>query len=324
MAIVVSGPKLKGKAGGFSYYQDANGNTRARQRRSTPNNLQKAGNALGLALSIEFANISRTAKLIKQTMPGHLPYYSDADYFGRLVALLRYAADMHSDVERGARNCFDGNPFYLRGFEFNKNYHLSDLLQNLEVSTKLDTKTGTVSLHIDSFSPRSELHFPTKAKYFQIVINGSSVNDEDRNFAMEVSDLIPITHKPTGPIDLSVDIPHMPGDLLLGSVGILFYEEVYGIPQMMRGRGCMQIFDLGFNQPKHNKSRPSGSPAPARKSYKEHMDHLDTTLKLKFKLPTIATGTKNKQPAGDFDGKLQTLRRKLFFHRIRQLQKGRA
>jgi hypothetical protein len=174
-------------------------------------------------------------------------------------------AETDTDHLRGARSCFSGNMHLLEDFEYNKDRPLSTALR-ADYSTHIDPATGAMRMDIPSFVPGLALQPPSGAKYFQLFIKGAAVsqdyqigkliNGQDFNNAQTVSQLIPIDALESGDISLELQVPVKPGELLLLGVGILFYEELYGVPLAIRG-GALTIARVD-KVPKAETSGPRG------------------------------------------------------------------
>lgn len=310
MALVASPIQFaKGRLQNLTFYQDANGRCIARTRprpvqdfQSNPKYDSRFRNAL------EFGQHARLARLIRTAFSSHLECCTDASYFNRLTGLLRVIAHTDLDSQWGERSFFKGNTSLLQDFEFNANRHFSTALK-AEYSTSVNPDTGEFRLDMASFIPRKAVRAPEGTRYIQIILKAAAINQQSDTGLQEVTDLIPLSLQETGPISLSLTLPHNPGDLLILGVGILFYEEYMGIPLALRG-GALTIADIG-----RASSKDKDAPRHHNLTLEDAKAELDRFLSSRFRGKTVAIGVSNQAPAGNYKSKLSSM----LHHRWRML-----
>jgi hypothetical protein len=313
-----------GTIGNLSFYTDDRGRCIARERRREVKHFRQNMNAGDYPLSSEFGINAALAKQLRAPLSTFIRYTSDASYFNRLMALLRMAANDDRQSVRGRRRCTRGNMDLLGGFEFNSRRHLSATF-SATYHTMLDKESGSMTVNVESFIPRKAVTAPSGTRYIQLVATASVLSTGTAIGSMEVSNLIPLNNKDTGPLAIPLDLSTLEGDFLVVSLGIIFYEEYNGIPMILRD-GALSIveierlrkpqyrYDEGSSVPLTDDGKPLNTP-------EQLADLKDVYLTSKFPC-TIISGTTNLKPAGDINEKVRRIQNSLWRQRMEKYRKG--
>jgi hypothetical protein len=150
-----------------------------------------------------------------------------------------------SDTESGwGERCVNkGDLQLLEGFDYNQNLSL-DIALPVKLSHALDMATGQVQLSVPGCMVRHKRVFPKEATHFRIVSCAGSVNfDKKRcSFHIAESELLPLGKKMAA-FQLKHQLAGKPGEVMLHTAGIVFYEVVDGKERMLRG-GVLKVVEV--------------------------------------------------------------------------------
>jgi hypothetical protein len=150
-----------------------------------------------------------------------------------------------SDVmsEYGFRCANAGDVSLLEGFDYN---HLLGFDGALPVKPthSMDATTGTLHLHVPACTVEYKTEFPETATHFRIVSCAAALDFNRQCFVNDVSesDYLPLDEKLPA-IDLSHAITVTPGQVMVHTIGIVFYTVSEGKMERLRG-GALKIVQV--------------------------------------------------------------------------------
>ncbi len=326
MALVTSPIRFsRGTIGNLSFYQDHRGRCIARQKNQRAfDYLDHPDRARQKVSSSEFAHASALAAKLRSPYEDYIHTCSDASYFNRLMGLLRHAAFEDRVSDRGSRIGTRGNIALLEGFEFNKDRHLDQAL-NADYVTWFDPATRSVRVDIDSFVPHKHIHGPRGARFFQLFVVANVITEEKRYSVQEVSNIIPINSRVSQSHSISLKASDKKGEILTISLGIVFYEEYLGVPQLIRG-GAMSFLEIHkISEPAVQQSNTHNTVVNTPSNQQPTEDGLqhyrEARLMARYKCQMLY-GITNESPAGDINHKITRLRQHRFREDMERLRKG--
>src|SRR5688572_12677791 len=170
MAELIGVFKVKGVLDNTSFYPHKNGKCIIRKRRRfNPDKFWYDPKFERCRENVsDFRIASKAASQIKKVFATYKEFYSDSNYYNRLVGLLRLMAETVTDP-RGQRDGLEGNVHLLEGFSFNKDRSLAQAL-NANCTTSIDHETGLMTFDFDTFRPLARVSAPAGARYFQVLV----------------------------------------------------------------------------------------------------------------------------------------------------------
>jgi hypothetical protein len=152
---------------------------------------------------------------------------------------------MRSDTQSGwgERSVNKGNLQMLEGFDYNQQLGL-DVALPVALSHKVDTVTGQVQLSVPGCLVRHKRVFPREATHFRIVSCAGAVNFIKKRCSFHIveSELLPLG-KQMAALHLEHQLAGKPGEVMLHTVGMVFYEVVDGKERMLRG-GVLRVVEV--------------------------------------------------------------------------------
>jgi hypothetical protein len=150
-----------------------------------------------------------------------------------------------SDTESGwGDRCVNkGDLQLLEGFDYNQELSL-DVALPVKLSHELNVATGQVQLSVPGCLVRHKRVFPKEATHFRIVSCAGAVNfDKKRcSFHITESELLPLGKKMTA-LQLEHQLAGKPGEVMLHTAGIIFFEVIDGKERMLRG-GVLKVVEV--------------------------------------------------------------------------------
>jgi hypothetical protein len=250
MAILTGALQLRGTIQNLSYYPHPNGKTIVRrkggpsaQRVRTHHNFVRTRENIK-----DFGTAASVAGKIRKAMMPYMEYMSDGTYFNRLVGLVNLVGKTDRTNSRGEKHAYDGNIHLLEDFQWNSKLGFDEAVR-ADYSFRMDPATGHMSMDMASFIPLAEIKAPHGATHFQIMLRGCSIyhGTERGNIQMIAAPLMELNSQKVDGVTLTLDNKILekegPGLLLMGA-GIIFYEDVAGIPFAIRGAGAFAMLSV--------------------------------------------------------------------------------
>jgi hypothetical protein len=150
-----------------------------------------------------------------------------------------------SDTESdwGDRCVNKGDLQLLEGFDYNQDLGL-DVALPVKLTHSVDTTTGQVQLSVPGCLVRHKNVFPKEATHFRIVSCAGAVNFGKKrcSFHIAESELLPLRKKMAA-LQLEHQLAGKPGEVMLHTAGIIFFEVVDGKARMLRG-GVLRVMEV--------------------------------------------------------------------------------
>jgi hypothetical protein len=332
----LAGPlKIIGPMGALTFYTTSDGKTIVRQKGGPSR--EKVLNHHNFIRSREnftdFGSVSKVASNIRRALGPLLSHTSEGSYFNRLVGLLKMISETDVYNEAGSQNPFNGNVYLLEDFQWNAKLSFKDALQT-EYSSFVDVAQGKVRVVFESFVPIAAVKAPARATHFQVMLKSAIIRAGQDSPAMspEASALFALDSNETGVIDLSMDLNTANGALLMMGLCIVFYEEVLGVPMMLRG-GAFQTIAVERIPVKDNDTEAAASLAGTdaasdgtgkKKSRSEAMEAMSDSLYARtngaghIKTPIL----KDPQAALEMEERLHRAQRQLWLKKLEKYRNG--
>ena len=180
----------------------------------------------------------------------------------------------------------------------------------------IDPHTGKMVVELNSFIPALAITGPKGATQCQLIIQGTTVSRDAQQRSCQYSDCFEMgSTEATAPARFELELKPKPGEVMLLTVGLLFFEEYLGVPFMVRG-GAQRIVDICPAE------RPPAEDAESARplTLTEYYEHLDKLLSRRYRceLP---------QPYGQklnelLQDRILHMRRKLYERELNCLRKG--
>jgi hypothetical protein len=249
MAILTGALQLRGTVQNLSYYPHPNGKTIVRRKGGpSAQRVKKHGNFVRTRENIkDFGTAASVAGKVRQAMMPHMEYMCDGTYFNRLVGL----TNLISRTDMGARgelHPYSGNIHLLEDFQWNSKLGFDEAVK-ADYSNTMDPATGAMTMEVVPFIPLAEIKAPHGATHFQIVMRGCSIyHGKDRgSIQMTAAPLMAINSQKVDSVTLSLEnkmLEDKGQGLWLMGAGIIFYEDVDGIPFAIRGAGAFAMLSV--------------------------------------------------------------------------------
>jgi hypothetical protein len=250
MAILTGALQLRGTIDNLSYYKHPNGKTIVRKKGGPPaervrthHNFQRTRENIK-----DFGTTASVASKVRKAMMPYMEYMSDGTYFNRLVGLVKLVGKTDRTNSRGSKHAYDGNIHLLEDFQWNAKLGF-DKAVKADYCYTMDPATGSMSMDIVPFIPLADIEAPHGATHFQIMLRGCSIyHGNDRgNIQMIAAPLMELNSQKIDGVTLTLEnkILEKEGQgLLIMGAGIIFYEEVDGIPFAIRGAGAFAMLGV--------------------------------------------------------------------------------
>jgi hypothetical protein len=143
----------------------------------------------------------------------------------------------------GDRHVNKGNIHLLEGFDYNPELGL-DMALPVKPAHTMDAATGRVQLTVPGGLVRRKRVFPKAATHFRMVSCAGTVNFDKNKYSFDIaeSELLPL-----GKVMEALQLEHQqtarPGEVMLHTAGMVFYEVTDGKAHLLRG-GALQIVEV--------------------------------------------------------------------------------
>jgi hypothetical protein len=176
----------------------------------------------------EFGRAAKAARMLRSPLSELLKQVKDRTRSNRLTAVMMAVIKADSTSDRGQRNVIDGEAELLSGFEFNQNSPLDAALS--QFTAAINRVTGSLSVSIPSFIPKTGLTVPDGTTHFKLVSAGLEVDFASGECVKEITEtgLIPVDMNPTTAITLENTVTGNSTHPLILVAGIVFFQQVNG------------------------------------------------------------------------------------------------
>lgn len=199
----------------------------------------------------EFRRAISAGMLIRRSLREHLKQLADNTLTSRMNGLLKKVINRDETHLRGEREPAFGKLALLKGFNFNREHALAEVLP-LVYGTNMNTRTGEMQVSIPAFIPRRLLTAPEGATHFRLLSAAVALDfGQNECVARDLQETAPLLLGET-PTTLMGFRHHLqqviPGQVLLLTTGIVFCRMVEGGIVTVEGGG-MAVKQVGRKQP---------------------------------------------------------------------------
>jgi hypothetical protein len=245
MAKLISPLKIRGTIDDLSFRQTEDGIIVQAKPGPRPEQVRTSKNfELTRRNAREFGKATKDAMLLRHAMGYPLRALRHSKLNSHVNKQLHAVAKSDKTSEYGSRHANAGNIQSLAGFNFN---HLLGLDTAMPVTLEhaMDTATGAFHLHVPACTIRRKKVFPAGATHCKIVSCTTALDFDEHRFLNDIaeSDLLPLG-KQLPSIDLSHSLCVSPEQVMVHTVGIVFYQVNGGNVEPLRG-GALKIVQVG-------------------------------------------------------------------------------
>ena len=155
-----------------------------------------------------------------------------------------HAVALSDTVSDWGERCVNkGNIHLLEGFDYNPKLSLVAALP-VTLEHSLDVSIGMTQVMVPGGLVRHKRSFPADATHFRIVSCAGAVDfdKQKHSFTIATSELLPL-RKVMEAVRLENQVKGTAGDVMIHTVGMVFYEVVDGVERMLRG-GAMRVVQV--------------------------------------------------------------------------------
>jgi hypothetical protein len=155
---------------------------------------------------------------------------------------------MDDKSARGERTVTANNLEKLKGFEFNKDALMRNLVQ-FEYDASIDSEKGILSVIVKPFVPKEEITAPAGATHFKLVAGGVCINlnekKEEKSF--KESGLWKVDGDDVIGVELVMSLPMKVEGPMMLFFGIQFYDDYCGLPsgKEYRKKNGLKLVEVG-------------------------------------------------------------------------------
>jgi hypothetical protein len=192
----------------------------------------------------EFGRAIRDAMLLRRALGSMVRAVKDPKLNSHMNKWLHKAAKSDAVNEYGSRHADAGNLQLLEGFNYNRLLSLDRALP-VRPEHAMDVATGVMRLNVPACIVRRKKDlFPEDATHFRIVSCGGAVDFGKQRYSSNItkSELLTMSKKMPG-FQLEHSLEVQPGQVMLHTIGIVFYKVEDGEAIMLRG-GALKIVQV--------------------------------------------------------------------------------
>ena len=195
----------------------------------------------------EFGRAGQAGKLLRNSVSTLLGNATDPNTISRLVKKMMDVVRQDLTSTRGNRNVIDGPITKVKGFEFNGNAILENVMQ-AELTSTINRVAGTLTINIPSFVPGLSIAAPAGATHFKFVSAGTELDFEQKTFKREIKESADIAWNKTPTAAMSIVHTVTPNSTLplFLVFGVQFFQQVGGaMSQMLKGKvNVLTVIDV--------------------------------------------------------------------------------
>ncbi len=198
----------------------------------------------------------------------------------RINSLMGKVLRTDMEHEKGSRVIGKGDLSLLKGFEWNKRYHLDSVLRANYI-VNLNKATGTMRIVVPGFEVQGMLKKPKGATHYQILAGGYALHvgdegvsegkktkqgnaakqkaglarhakpvedvetDDVRRVKYAKSEMLEIKKELSDELSFDVSVAVKAGDLMLIGLGVVFYQESGGVYSPLKENACFKLMKTG-------------------------------------------------------------------------------
>ncbi|MEJ1242409.1 hypothetical protein WBG78_29940 [Chryseolinea sp. T2] len=244
MAQQVGLIQFKGRIGNLSFFKTKDGYS-VREASGVDGNKIKNDPSYARTRenNAEFDHASKASKVFRAAFARDIKTTGDRSLSGRLSSLIHKLLRQDPVNIRGSRKVLPVATAALEGFEFNGAMSLKDA-HNLSFTPVVDRSTGSLSVEVQTFSPKTLIVPPGGATHFVLRSTAAEVDFETQKYVAVSAESAPIgvDQAQTDAITLQHTIPGATKPLLL-AFGINFVQIVNGIQYALKSglHSVMQV-----------------------------------------------------------------------------------
>lgn len=245
MAKLISPLKVRGTIDGLSFCLQQDGTVTVQAKPGPRPEQVKTGKNFALTRrnASEFGKVTCNAMLLRHALGYLKRALRDRKLNSHVIERLHPIAMSDTISTYGSRHANKGNFHLLEGFDFN---HLLSLETALPVKLEhaMDMASGALQLRVRDCIVRRKKVFPAGATHFKLVSCAAAVDFEKHHFSNNIaeSELLPLSKQMPG-VELQHSLVGKPGELIVHTVGIVFYKVSEGKAELLKG-GALQIVEV--------------------------------------------------------------------------------
>jgi hypothetical protein len=249
MAKVVGALKIRGAIDDLTFRQTEDGNIVQPKTGPTKEQVLTHKSFRNTRLNArEFGRVVKDATLLRRAMGDMINAVIHSKLNSHTNKLLHQMRKSDTVNPLGYRHANAGNINLLEGFDFS---HLLGLDTALPVALacSMDVHSGSMQVTVPDTIVRRKKAFPAGASHFRIMSCAAMVDFDKEQYASHIvqSDLMPLSKKMPA-IVLENQLAVLPGEVLLHTVGIVFYQVDGDAVKMLRG-GALKIVGVARKEP---------------------------------------------------------------------------
>lgn len=244
MAKVVGPIKIRGAIDDLTFRQTEDGNIVQPKTGPTKEQVLTHKSFRNTRLyASEFRRVVKDATLLRRAMCEMINAVKHSKLNSHTNKLLHQMRKSDTVNDLGFRHANAGNIHLLQGFDFNHQMGLDTALP-VALACSMDAVNGKMQVMVPDTIVRRKKLFPAGASHFRIVSCAAMVDFDKHQYASHVvkSELMPLSKKmPAIVLENQLDV--QPGNVMLHTVGIVFYKVDGDVVKMLRG-GALKIVDV--------------------------------------------------------------------------------
>jgi hypothetical protein len=167
----------------------------------------------------------------------------DPKFNSHVIKQMHQVAFSDTESEYGSRHANKGNLQLLEGFDLNHELSLERAL-SVRLEHSLDRATGAFQLQVPDCIVRRKKVLPAGATHFKIISCAAALNFDKHRYTNTIaeSELLPLS-KQVPAVELKHSLVGKPGQVMVHTVGMVFYKVEEGKAEMLRG-GVMRVVEV--------------------------------------------------------------------------------
>ncbi len=222
--------KLEGSIGDISFYKNE-GTYFARTKGGVDGDRIKNDPAFARTRENgqEFGRAGKASKLIRNAMKVMIAQSADNRVASRLTTALLKVVQSDGENKRGERVVVNGDLNLLKGFEFNRNNNLENMLK-APYTVAFDRASGAGSVSVDFSNPSLELNLVDGAEFVKFSVGVVAVDFENSEYEVDVveSDAVDVTSIEAAKVDISASVSENSELPVIVVFGAAYYQKVNG------------------------------------------------------------------------------------------------
>jgi hypothetical protein len=245
MAKLIGGLKMRGKIDGLCCRLQKDGSVVVQSQPGPQPEQVKTGKNFDLTRrnASEFGKVTRDAMLFRHALGYLTRALRDPKFNSHVIKQMHQVAFSDTESEYGSRHANKGNLQLLEGFDLNHELSLERALP-VRLEHSLDMTTGTIQLRVPSCIVRRKKVLPAGATHFKIVSCAAALDLNKHRYTNTIaeSELLTLS-KQVPAVELEHSLGGKPGQVMVHTVGMVFYKVEGGEAEMLRG-GVMRVVEV--------------------------------------------------------------------------------